>query len=193
MSSTQTRPRYLSMNMLQQLYLPYRHAYLSLYQVLSRQSRYFSYHIFCTYFISMNNYCYHDRLCNIYYHYFNLYLFSYLQLHITVLTYISILHIVISFSINLFCLSYIMNASMRSCIHIFIYSFLYSYLFISFAYSYHVFIYSYTFYISIMYALTYSHIHICTYHSCTCTHSYALSSFAYFYCSYHLCLSTMCS
>ena len=38
MSSTQTGPRYLSMYMLQQLYLPYRHAYLSLYQVPSRQS-----------------------------------------------------------------------------------------------------------------------------------------------------------
>ena len=36
MSSTQTGPRYLSMYLLQQLYLPYRHAYLSLYQVLSR-------------------------------------------------------------------------------------------------------------------------------------------------------------
>ena len=38
MSSTQTRPRYLSMYLLQQLYLPYKHAYLSLYQVLSKQS-----------------------------------------------------------------------------------------------------------------------------------------------------------
>ena len=38
MSSTQTRPRYLSMYLLQQLYLPYRHTYLSLYQVLSKQS-----------------------------------------------------------------------------------------------------------------------------------------------------------
>ena len=28
------------------------------------------YYIFCTYLISMNNYCYHDCLCNIYYHYF---------------------------------------------------------------------------------------------------------------------------
>ena len=36
------------------------------------------YYIFCTYLISMNNYCYHDFLCNIYYHYFNLYSFSYL-------------------------------------------------------------------------------------------------------------------
>ena len=53
-----------------------------------------------------------------------------------------------------------MNASMHSCIHIFIYSFLYSYLFISFMYSCHVFIYSYTFYISFIYALTYSYIHI---------------------------------
>ena len=34
------------------------------------------YYIFCTYLISMNNYCYHDCLCNIYYHYFNLYSFS---------------------------------------------------------------------------------------------------------------------
>ena len=31
MSSTQTGPRYLSMYLLQQLYLPYRHVYLSLY------------------------------------------------------------------------------------------------------------------------------------------------------------------
>ena len=38
MSSTQMGPRYLSMYLLQQLYLPYRHAYLSLYQVLSKQS-----------------------------------------------------------------------------------------------------------------------------------------------------------
>ena len=36
------------------------------------------YYILCTYLISMNNYCYHDCLCNIYYHYFNLYSFSYL-------------------------------------------------------------------------------------------------------------------
>ena len=55
MSSTQTGPRYLSMYLLQQLYLPYRHAYLSLYKVLSRQS---AYYVFCTYLISMNNYCY---------------------------------------------------------------------------------------------------------------------------------------
>ena len=38
MSSTQIGPRYLSMYLLHQLYLPYRHAYLSLYHVLSRQS-----------------------------------------------------------------------------------------------------------------------------------------------------------
>ena len=58
-----------------------------------------------------------------------------------------------------------MNASMHSCIHIFIYSFLYSYLFIPFIH--HIlyaflsgFSYSCTFYISIMYAFTYSYIHI---------------------------------
>ena len=42
-----------------------------------------------------------------------------------------------------------------------------------------------------MYAFTHSYIHICTYYSCTWTHSYALSSFAYLYRSYHLCISIM--
>ena len=58
-----------------------------------------------------------------------------------------------------------MNASMHSCIHIFIYSSLYSYPFISFIH--HIlyaflsgFSYSCTFYISIMYVFTYSYIHI---------------------------------
>ena len=62
-------------------------------------------------------------------------------------------------------LQYIMNASMHSCIYIFIYSFLYSYLFISFIH--HIlyaflsgFSYSCTLYISIVYAFTYSYIHI---------------------------------
>ena len=85
----------------------------------------------------MNNYCYHICLC-IYTIVTLLRISSHICSFILRFSYISILHIVISFSINLFCLSYNMNASMHSCIHIFIYRFLYSYLFISFIHFYHV-------------------------------------------------------
>ena len=46
------------------------------------------YYIFYTYLISMNNYCYHDCLCNIYYHYFKsvfvlIFVASYYDSHIS--------------------------------------------------------------------------------------------------------------
>ena len=84
----------------------------------------------------MNNYCYHNCLC-IYTIITLLCIRSHICSFILRFSYIYILHIVISFSIISFCLSYIMNASMHSCIHIFICSFLYPYPFISFIYFYH--------------------------------------------------------
>ena len=46
------------------------------------------YYIFCTYLISMNNYCYHDCVCNIYDHYFKyvfvlIFVASYYDSHIS--------------------------------------------------------------------------------------------------------------
>ena len=54
------------------------HRHMQPYTFLSYHSSFKVIYIFYTYLISINNYCYHDCLCNIYYYYFNLYSFSYL-------------------------------------------------------------------------------------------------------------------
>ena len=143
----------------------------------------------------MNNYCYHNCLC-IYTIITLLCIRSHICSFILRFSYISIIHILIYHLVLSTIYHECIYALLYSYIHI--YSLLYSYFFISFIH--HIlyaflseFSYSCTFYISIMYAFTHSYIHICTYHSCTCTHSYSLSSFAYLYCSYHLCLPIMCS
>ena len=86
----------------------------------------------------MNKYCYHNCLC-LYTIITLLCISSHICSFILQFSYIYILHIVISFSIIWFCLSYIMNASIHSCIHIFIYIAFYihlSYAFLSgFSYS----------------------------------------------------------
>ena len=68
-----------------------------------------SYYILCTYFISMNNYCYHDCLCNIYY-YTLICIRSHICSFILRFSYFPIMHIFL----------YLYHAC--------IYSFLYSYL-----------------------------------------------------------------
>ena len=80
-----------------------------------------------------------------------------------------------------------MNASMDSCIHIIIYISLSIHIpFIRFYHDLSILVLS--IFISCMLLLI--RIFIYAYHSYTGTHSYALSSFVYLYCSYHLCLST---
>ena len=102
------------------------------------------YYIFCTYLISMNNYCYHDCLCNIYYHYFKsvfvlISVASYYGSHISLYIYSYI---------------FIMHAFTHSYVHLCL-SFMYMYSFL--VTSYILLTYIFMYFISLSYLMTYTY------------------------------------